>query len=416
MQLDINFSRENLLEYISATLLVLFIITLPRYTDTSKTWFVILILIGFLFMVFNLKQLRNTSTAERVFFTVIVLNFLWMAFSYYYNGEPGRGASFLWSRHFYFLFLIPLFFLFRKIDISDNVILLSLFFSVALSITDILIDLSQGVNHRLQGMNPNAFGPIQLCFSGMLLFFFINKTERWQRTIALIGFILAIATVIFSNSRGTWLAIPVLTVFFVFYIARSTPIAKKIVAIIAIFTLISSSYFLPIVKSRIDIGLVIVSDYFASDDYKDDSRASSFGVRLELWKTGWYIFLENPLTGAGVGSFRVMARAHSEHYRVNDAVHLYKTPHNQYIAALATRGIPGLALMLMVLLIPLYIAMSQKSFNRDTEIARLSIIFICLTYIIGNIVENHFEGKSATMFVGTFLPLLLAKISSDRPI
>ena len=197
--------------------------------------------------------------------------------------------------------------------------------------------------------------------------------------------------------------------------ARSTPIEKKIVAIIAIFTLISSSYFLPIVKSRIDNGLIVVPDYFASDDYKDNSRLNSFGVRMELWKTGWHIFLENLLTGAGVGSFRVMARAHSERYQVNEVVHLYKNPHNQYIVALATRGIPGLALLLMVSLMPLKIAMSQKSFNPDTEIARLSIIFICLTYVIGNILENHFEGKSATMFIGIFLPLLLAKISSDRP-
>ena len=249
----------------------------------------------------------------------------------------------------------------------------------------------------------------------MLLFFFVYKTERWQRTVALIGFLLAITTVIFSQSRGAWLSISVLTIFFVFYLARSTPVRKKIVAIIAIFILISSSYFLPMVKSRIDLGQISVSNYFASDDYKDASRLSNIGVRMELLKTGWYIFLEHPLTGAGVGSFPAMAKANSERYQVSEAVHLYKRPHNQYIAALATRGIPGLVLLLMVLLIPLKIAMSQKSFNRDTEIARLSIILICLTYVIGNITENHFEGKTAIMFVGTFLPLLLAKISSDRP-
>jgi len=415
MQLDFPVTRNKALTILVTAFFVLFVVMLPRYNDTAKIWFFFLILISLIYMAFNLRQLKNISSQERVFFAVIVLNFLWIAFSFYANGEPGRGSSILWGRHFYFLFLIPLFFLFRKIDVSDNVILLSLVFSVTLSITDIFIDIYQGLNYRLQGMNPNAFGPLQLCISGMLLFFFINKTERWQRTIALIGFFLAIAAVLFSQSRGTWLAIPVLSIFFIFHMGRTMPLGGKFFAVIAIVTLLSSSYFLPIVKSRIDTAFISASDYFASDDYKDDSRLSSFGQRMELLKAGWHIFLENPLTGVGVGGFRVMTNAHSERYQVNEVVHRYKNPHNQYIAALATRGIPGLVLLLMVFLIPLYIAMSQKSFNRNTEIARLSLIFICLNYLIGNFLENHFEQKSAIMFVGTFLPLLLARISSGNP-
>lgn len=414
MQLDLAIIRVKALTILVTTPFVLFVVTLPRYKGTAKIWFYSLVLMALAYLVFNSKQLKKISATERLFFAAIVINFLWIAFCYYYNGEPGRGALLLWARHIYFLFWIPLFFLFKKIDISDNVILLSLFFSAALSTTDMLIDLSQGVDLRFGDLNPNAFGPIQACISGMLLFFFIYKTERWQRTIALLGFLLAFTTVILSQSRGTWLTISLLTIFFVLYLARSTPIRKKIIAIIAIVILISSSYFLPMVKSGIDLGVNSVSNYFASNDYKDASRLSSIGSRIELLKTGWYIFLENPITGAGVGSFPVLAKANSERYQVNEVVHLKKQPHNQYIAALATRGIPGLVLLLMVLLIPLKIAMSQKSFNRDTEIARLSIIFICLTYVIGNITENHFEGRTAIMFVGTFLPLLLAKISSDR--
>jgi O-antigen ligase len=363
-------------------------------------------------MVSNLKQLRNTSTAERIFFTVIVLNFLWMAFSYYYNGEPGRGASFLWGRHFYFLFLIPLFFLFRKIDISDNVILLSLFFSVTLSFTDILIDFSQGVDHRIQGTNPNAFGPIQLCFSGILLLSFIYISGSWQRSVALIGFVLAISTVIFSLSRNTWFTLAVLSLFFVFYLARSQPIWKKTALAMGILLLLSSSYLLPIVKFRIDNSISNLSAFFASDDYEDVSRTTSFGIRTELWRTGWYIFLENPVTGAGLGSFQMMARENWQRYKVNKFVSNFKYAHNQYIAALATRGIPGLILLLMVLFLPIYIAMSKRSLDRDIGIKQLSIILICLVYIIGCFAEDHFEVKASTMFVTVLLALLLAGIST----
>jgi O-antigen ligase len=95
-------------------------------------------------------------------------------------------------------------------------------------------------------------------------------------------------------------------------------------------------------------------------------------------------------------------------------VHKYKYVHNQYIATLATRGVPGLILLLIILFIPIYISMSQKSRNRESGIADLAVILICLTYLLGNIWEDHFEGKSATMFVGIMLPLFLAKISVAR--
>lgn len=387
---------------------------LPRYTDTAKVWFVLLILSGFFFLVFNIRQVRDSCPLERLFFLVVILNFLWITFCFYFNGEPGQGSAFLWGRHFYMLFMIPLFFLFRKIEISDRSILLTLFVSVAVSLIDILIDLSQGTNHRIQGMNPNAFGPIQLCLSGILLFYFVEKPGKLLRRIALAGVLIGLATVVFSQSKNTWMTLTAVSAIFAFYFARSLPLWKRVSFVICLLVLLSASYLLPIVKVRVDHGLNSVSDYYGSSDYRDNSRRGSFGTRMELWKTGWKIFLENPLTGVGVGGFQVMAKANSERYQVNDIVHRFKYVHNQYLAALATRGIPGLILFLLVILIPLYIAISTKSEANKSEQTQLSITLICLTYLIGCLAEDHFEGKSAIMFTGVMIPLLLARISRER--
>jgi O-antigen ligase len=414
VQIDFSDIKAKLLPASGAMLFVLFAVMLPRYTETAKTWYVLLILLALVYLMFNFNQLKDTKSAERLFFAAIVVNFLWIAFCYYANGEPGRGASFLWGRHFYFLFVIPLFFLFRRIEIPDRVILLALFASVTVSLTDILIDLAQGIDHRLQGTNPNGFGPIQLCMSGILLFYCIEKPEKSLRWLALGGALMGLATVIFSKSRSTWLTLAVLSILFLFYLARSLPLWKRLGLVGGLLLVLASSYLLPIVKNRVDHSLASIDNYLATDDYRDASRLSSIGIRLELWKTGWKIFQENPVLGVGVGGFQVMARANSERYQVNDVVHHYKYVHNQYLAALATRGLPGLILFLLVMLIPVYIAMSQKAQERDSAVARLSIIFICLTYLIGSLAEDHFEIKSATMFTGVMLPLLLARISNDR--
>ena len=414
MKPEISTIANRALQISGSMLLMLFLVMLPRYTDTAKTWFVLLILMALAYFIFNLGQLRDSSFSMRLFFTALLLNFLWITFCYYANGEPGRGASFVWGRHFYVLFMIPMYFLFRKIDLPERVLLPTLFISVTLSLTDILIDLAQGIDHRLQGMNPNAFGPVQLCLSGMLLFFFLERRGNPLRWLALAGAANGLSTVIFSKSRSTWLTLAVLSFFFIFYLTRSLSPWRRIGAFTMLILLFSACYQLPIVKKRIDYGLTTVDAYFASEDYRDDSRLGSFGTRMELWKTGWYIFLENPMLGVGVGGFNPMAKANSERYRINDVVHQFKYVHNQYIAALATRGVPGLILFLLVMLMPVYIALSANPHGNEVHFHRLSLVFICMVYLVGCFSEDHFEAKSAIMFSGVMLPFLLARIDTNR--
>ena len=163
-------------------------------------------------------------------------------------------------------------------------------------------------------------------------------------------------------------------VLILFYYSRALPLWKRFAMAGVLLALVAASYALPMVQKRINHGLASVDAYFASDDFRDDSRLGTFGSRMELWKTGWYIFLENPVLGAGVGGFKVEAAANWKRYEVNDYVKRKKYVHNQYLAALATRGIPGLILFLLVMLTPVYIAMQAKSDEPGREVARLSLV------------------------------------------
>jgi O-antigen ligase len=411
----LRLTRENWPGVIITLLFALYLIPLTRYSEIGKLGFVLLLLSGFFYLLFNPKQARGTGPALRLFFAVVIVDFLWIAFSYYLNGQPGSGHGMVWGRHVYLLFLIPLFYLFRRVEISDRVLVICMVLAVLLSLGDILLDLAQGIDHRLQGMNPNGFGPIQLCLSGMLLLFFIHNPGKPLRWVALGGFVGGIATVIFSQSKNTWMTLVVLSVVLMLYLTRGRSAWLRAGLMLVIALVLAGSYQLPMVKSRINKAAHNVARYYASDSYQDDSRRGTFGTRMELWKTGWKIFLEHPFLGAGVGNFSVLAKQNQERYQVNEVVRGYKYVHNQYIVALATRGIPGLILLLLLLAMPVYIAMKHKSHDPLVEFARLSIILICLNYAIGSIAEDHFEVKSATRFVAVMLPLLLARISLRSP-
>ena len=154
--------------------------------------------------------------------------------------------------------------------------------------------------------------------------------------------------------------------------------------------LLSSFYLLPVVQSRVDTGIDDFNNYLQSVDHNDTSRETPIGIRLELWRSGWNMFLEYPILGVGVGGFKPAMQSRADRYQVLDKVVKFKYVHNQYIAALATRGIPGLILLLLVMLMPIYIAMRHKSSEQESFIAQISIILICLTYAIGMSIRRSF--------------------------
>lgn len=413
MNTDRQAMQQRVFLIFSIFLFIGFTITLPRFTDTAKYFFGLLALTGLTYFIFNLSEIKILPTEKKLFFILLLINFAWIAISFYWNYEPGRSDSFLWGRHFFFLFLIPLYFLFKKINIPDHILLFSVFFSVLVSFVDICIDLGQGVDHRFQGMNPNSFGPIQLCLTGFLLFCFFFKSKKWEKYFAAAGFLLGSFTVILSQSRGAWLAIPALILFFIFYFARKYSLSRKVLVSVAIFSVLSSTYFLPIVNQQINPAVENISAYFSSNNPNDESRLGTFGSRMELWKTGWNLFLENPIMGVGVGQFKVEAIQNYQRYKVADLAKDYHYVHNQYIATLATRGVLGLIFFIILITLPICISISKKNIDRDKKIAQFSIIFICLAYIISSIPEDHFETKPAIMFIATFLALFLAKLDFD---
>lgn len=416
MQLPVSVSRDRFLHLVTVSLFLVFILLLPRFTDQAKNWFYLLCIVAIVFLALHAKEITRLERPLRLLFLLLLANFIWMLASFYINGQPGRGTSFLWNRHVHLLMLIPLYFLFRRVRVSDSIIVVGLFLSLLVSVGDMALDLARGIDHRLQGMNPNAFGPIQLALGGILFFHFLFKPASWEKWLALIGVMLALTAVVLSKSKGTWMALPVLIVFFTFYLPRNWSIAKKSVILAILLGLIASSYLLPIVKTRIDYGIVNIEQYFASDDYRDDSRLGTFGTRAELWRSAWQMFRENPLTGVGVGGFKVTNQLRAEDFAVNEVVKRFKNPHNQYLNALATRGLPGLLLLLGFLCMPIYIALRGNHATGRGRIDASCILLICITYLTGNLVDDHFEGKSAIIFFACMVALLLARLPQTAAI
>ena len=379
-------------------MLVLFLIFLPRYPFISMDFFYLLCLTGLVTLVPNLRDFKQIQFQEKAFLLIIVSNFLWIWFCFYINGEPEGGSGMLRNRQAHILFLIPLYFLFRRYPIRMDIFMLALFTSSVVATGDIMLDLYTGVDHRFQGMNPNAFGPIQLSVAGMLFLSFWFLSGK-LKMLSLLGFSLSIVTVILSESRGTWLAALIASVFLFFYLTHQWPALKKVTVLAAVVALCSLIYFVPVVKDRIDLGIEQTQAYFTDGTF----QFNPVTVRYEMWRGAWEMFMENPVTGVGVGGFRL----HLADFGIN--VFAYSHPHNQYLTALATRGFPGLLFVLAMLMIPISIARARKSSDSDSQISNGSLILISIIFAINNLTADHFEHKPTILFFAALMALHLAR-------
>lgn len=96
--------------------------------------------------------------------------------------------------------------------------------------------------------------------------------------------------------------------------------------------------------------LVPVEQY--PGEYRYALLNSSLGERLQMWGVAWDMFKTAPV--AGIGTAAYMDRAHMmvEAGEAPPVTALYDHPHNEFLDALATRGVVGLLALLALLGVP----------------------------------------------------------------
>ncbi len=405
-------AREHWLQLATSLLLALCIITLPAYTDTGKNAFYLLAMLSLFYLVTNLHQLKQLDKVLKFFFAVIVLHFLWTLLTFYINGSPGRGSNFIWSRQVFLLFIPPLYLLLRGVKIPFYVIWSSILLSILLAAYIGYQDTQVAGGRAQGGMHPILFGSIILCEAFYLLVIAALNKQLWVKVVSLLGFALATLVVIWTQSRGVWLAYPVLLFVFILVMLNKYPLKFRMMGVGVLLGLLASSLLHPVVKQRVDMTQTNIQMYMTETDVNNWSKRTSIGTRFQMWKAGWQIFLENPLTGVGLGGYGIAAREGSSRYGVSSSAFWFYHPHNQYISALSTRGFAGFLLLLAMLAMPFWYAVRRSSYGKDRKSAATIIYLTCLAYVVFGLSDVPLEGKATIIFYVVFIAWLLSELDS----
>jgi O-antigen ligase len=117
----------------------------------------------------------------------------------------------------------------------------------------------------------------------------------------------------------------------------------------------------------------------ATFNHRTDARGA-VRERLEMWRTGLRAFAAHRVIGIGLGEFGDYTRQEIAAGRTNPVIGRYNQPHNEYVEAAATGGLPGLLVLLAVFLVPLRFFF-RHALDPDEDIAlaaSVGLALVCL--------------------------------------
>jgi ADP-heptose:LPS heptosyltransferase/O-antigen ligase len=170
---------------------------------------------------------------------------------------------------------------------------------------------------------------------------------QWLPGLALLGGVLAW---LLSGSRGGWMALPLVLIALLTYGRRLY--GKRMVTLCGLMLgLVALALLLPFTGVAHDIALAVAD----VRRYLDSGAVTSpVGIRLELWRASWMMFVEHPWLGVGRDNFDIALHALAASGQLPQSAALaYGNGNSDPLHCLATGGLLDASLLLMMYIAPL---------------------------------------------------------------
>jgi O-antigen ligase len=382
--------------------IALFLWTVAIVPDISNIFVIFLLLCGFVSIKGNISYLATLplSTLEKVFLYVFGVYTLISLVSFFYWPATSGGQMRL-EDDLKFLLLLPLYFLLRRFHLDLKVmrpifvILCLLLGSIAILQYILLVYFNVNYTYRgirvSGGVHPMRYAVFVLIAVGFVInTLLVQKSiETKTKIIISLSAILGVVACILTQTRGVWLAIPVLIFMYLAFLynkGRKRMVFQSLAGVLLAMTL---AYQLDFVQKRISSTIQNV------ELYKNGNGSSSVGARFDMYSFSLDQISQKPIWGHGLNAFEEI----SKEYRANggfeksvsEELGVRRTPHNEFIQALIERGLIGLFITILLFAIPAYIFfMAAISKSEEKTYLGLSGLSMLLVFFVA--------GQSGTIF------------------
>ncbi|HEX7026021.1 MAG TPA: O-antigen ligase family protein [Gammaproteobacteria bacterium] len=401
--------------FAAAILLFFCFIGIDWSVAKNGLYLAVLIALGALIFVRRAAQV-SPAGLDRLEWALIAVIVVWIAHSFlswWVNDMPMHGDAHIKGRQAKLLLFIPLFLFIKRRGVPDWLFWTgALLAALIISIDGLVLFFRNGSLRALKSISEQGEGhytiQIAVMVATLVAYLWIAMMRYWRSckpasVAALLASLAGLAFLIASGVRGSWIALAVGGLIILVCSLRKSGAKAWLVFVAISMVLMVSFYQLPFAKHGLERMYTEVYDYF-----EKDRKTSSTGTRFELWKASVVIAKKQPVFGAGPGRF---TDAVAQEFPDKKWLQQFEYPHNQYFAALGSRGFPGLILLLLLLALPGFVFWKGL---RDEDETRRHIAFAGLMLItifaISGLTYDHLEKRLQIAFFTVNLALLLGML------
>jgi O-antigen ligase len=151
--------------------------------------------------------------------------------------------------------------------------------------------------------------------------------------------------------------------------------------------------YLPVTAGRFKGTEAVISDQQGADNDKQEGTRE----RLVVWKASLEVIRENPLLGVGTGDVKDEMMAEYQREGKHVAYSMQLDSHNQYLQTYIATGLAGFLILLLILGVPAFLAITRKYF--------LYLSFLAV-FAMNLLVESMLEVQAGVVYFVFFNSLL----------
>ena len=230
-----------------------------------------------------------------------------------------------------------------------------------------------------------------------------------ERPLKLLAGAAGIYASILSQSRGGWLAVPVLLVSFIL-MSRWCRRRKLALLGLSMLMMVASYHCSHTIQSRMALAVSEYRAFVQADGAAaPHGPTSSVGLRLQFWRTALKIFHAAPLTGIGAQNMRQEFARRAEAGQIASAATRFSHVHNEYLQAMAAYGLPGLLARLGIYLVPVWVFVrAMRAAERDRATAGRIGFAIVVSFMVFGLTETMFAiTMNASFYCGLLVVMLV---------
>ena len=234
------------------------------------------------------------------------------------------------------------------------------------------------------------FGMVMLALALLALVQLLStQTHRMEKAVHVAGMLFGMYGALLTQSRGPLLAfVPIFLALIVLHVRRTGRWHWGLLLFgLACLGALAATATL---RGEMVDRFAAIRQEIATFDHRHEAEGA-VRERIEMWQTARRAFIEHPLTGVGIDQFGSYARNEVAAGRSNPVIVKYDHPHNEYLEAAATGGVPGLLVLLLTFAVPLtYFGRHLLDPDEDLATPATAGVAVVSLYVLCALTDNVF--------------------------